>query len=167
MKENAFIQLGSNLGNRSRNLSVARAYIKEYFNEILEASAIYESEAWGVEDQRTYLNQVVQIRSSFSAEKTLELLLEIENLMGRERQEKWGSRNIDLDLLFFGDQTMSSSFLTIPHPHIQDRLFVLKPMMEIAPQLKHPIFSLTIAQLFQDCTDKLKVWNWETKPLES
>ena len=71
MKENAFIQLGSNLGNRSRNLSVARAYIKEYFNEILEASAIYESEAWGVEDQRTYLNQVVQIHSSFSAKKTL------------------------------------------------------------------------------------------------
>ena len=152
-----YILLGGNLGDREENMTVARSYIEEQVGKIIKVSSIYETASWGIAGQPDFLNQVVLILTNFSAEKVMETILAIENKMGRIRTEKNASRIIDIDILFFNDEVINEPGLTVPHPQIQNRKFVLEPLDEIASDLIHPIFKQSIKNLLSTSKDKLKV----------
>lgn len=152
-----FIQLGSNMGNRSDVLQKAQQAMQQIFGEPAKVSGIYESQAWGKTDQQHFLNQIVSFKTTWSPEKILQQLKEIEREIGRTKTEKWGPRVIDLDILFYGNLVFNSSSLQIPHPHIQTRAFVLIPLIEIAPSIFHPLIKQTILQIHAACKDPLWV----------
>lgn len=158
MNHKAYLLLGSNLGQRETNLRMARSLIENSAGGILQSSKVYESAAWGKEDQPHFLNQVIQIQTSFNPYALLEKLLWIETTLGRLRAVKWGERIIDIDILFYEDEIIQDKALTIPHPGIPKRRFTLIPLNEIAPALIHPQLNKTISQLLTTCDDKLKVW---------
>ncbi|MDX1942411.1 MAG: 2-amino-4-hydroxy-6-hydroxymethyldihydropteridine diphosphokinase [Saprospiraceae bacterium] len=152
-----FLGLGSNLGDRKQNLQRATEQVETHIGEILKASSIYETQAWGIENQPDFLNQVLEINTQFEPEKILEIVLIIEQNMGRERQIKWGERLIDIDILFYENWVLRTEKLMIPHPFLQDRNFVLAPLVEIAPDFVHPVLQRSIRDLFLDSKDHLVV----------
>jgi|TARA_B110000438_G_scaffold297039_1_gene342749 2-amino-4-hydroxy-6-hydroxymethyldihydropteridine diphosphokinase len=136
MSERVYIAMGSNIGDRFAHLAFAfRELSKIALNYAVEFSSIYETEAIGPGVQKNYYNAVVSLETSWAPERLLEHCLEIEMQRGRERRERWGPRTLDLDLLFHGDRTHASSTLTLPHPRIQERAFVLAPLCELEPRL--------------------------------
>lgn len=152
-----YLLLGGNLGDRENNISVALKYLEKEVGIISQKSSIYETKAWGLHQQPDFLNLAVGIKTDI---KPLEVLLkinEIEDLLGRRRKEKWGARTMDIDILFYDDIIIHTKELTIPHPLIADRMFVLKPLNEIVSNLKHPILNQTINQLLKNCLDSLSV----------
>lgn len=151
----AYLLIGGNMGDRLANLANAKEAIQEHVGVIKKVSAIYETAAWGLEEQPSFLNQALILETDFEALDLLNILLKIEIQMGRIRNLPLGPRTIDLDIIFFNDQIIDSDKLTIPHPHMQKRNFVLTPLNEIAPELIHPIFNKTINQLLTECTDTL------------
>lgn len=153
----AYLLLGSNTGDSRLMLNHAAQYIWTTVGPIKNASAVYRTAAWGDHDQPDFLNRILVIETSFTAEQTLGLILLCEKHMGRARTFKNAPRIIDIDILFFNDEVIDSAELTIPHPEIQNRRFVLEPMAEIAPALIHPVFHKTLHQLLQECTDRLNV----------
>ncbi len=153
----AYLLLGSNMGQSKSLLSIAADHIQQKAGPILLKSAIYESEAWGKEDQDPFLNQVLLIESSLSASHLLHSLLQIELQMGRTRSIKWGARIIDIDILFYEEQQIQLDTLTIPHPAIADRRFTLVPLHEIAPDFIHPVHHKSIKTLLLECQDPLMV----------
>ncbi|WP_207496652.1 2-amino-4-hydroxy-6-hydroxymethyldihydropteridine diphosphokinase [Aridibaculum aurantiacum] len=159
----AFLLLGGNLGDRKKNLEDALQLINERAGKISAASAFYETAAWGKEDQPNFLNQAVTLETRLSPTDLLRMLLAVEKDLGRERIEKLGPRLIDIDILFYGDMVLHSDQLTIPHPHITKRRFVLEPLHDLAPDLIHPAYNKTIAQLLQECTDPLPVVRLEAE----
>lgn len=152
-----FLGLGTNLGNKLQNLAEALRRIKTEVGPIVKASSVYETAAWGMEDQPPFFNQVILVDSTHSPTATLELLLKIELDMGRQRVKKWGRRLIDIDLLFYNDWIIQTSKLILPHPFLQDRNFVLTPMVEIAPDYWHPVLKLPMHSLLAQSTDPLPV----------
>ncbi|SDE69454.1 2-amino-4-hydroxy-6-hydroxymethyldihydropteridinediphosphokinase [Dyadobacter soli] len=148
-----FLLLGSNLGDRGQVLTSAREAIAEQAGSIGNQSAIYETEPWGITDQPVFLNQVLEITTSLLPEDLLRIILNIEHDLGRVRYERWGARVIDIDILYFGQTIMDSARLTLPHPRIQDRRFVLAPLTEIAPDFIHPLLQKTSSKLLQECPD--------------
>jgi 2-amino-4-hydroxy-6-hydroxymethyldihydropteridine diphosphokinase len=152
---NAYLLIGGNMGDRLANLTTAIKAIEAQIGNIKQHSSIYETAAWGMEDQPSFLNQALLIETNFEAEDLLNNLLKIEIQMGRIRNQPLGPRTIDLDIIFFNDQIIHSETLSIPHPHMQKRNFVLNPLNEIAPEFIHPVFNKTIHQLLIDCTDSL------------
>ncbi len=157
MMNGIFLLLGSNLGDRQKVLHTARKQIETLAGAVVNASSIYETKAWGITDQPAFLNQVLEIKSSFNPQELLDILLEIERDMGRIRYKKWHERLIDIDILYYGDLLMQSENLTIPHPENQNRNFVLVPMAEIAPNLTHPVLGLSQLELLKNCVDQLEV----------
>ncbi len=157
MNKNIFLLLGSNLGDRQRNLLLAKRSIEALAGKIIMQSSIYETEAWGKTDQEAFLNQVIEIDSQYTPQVLLSLLLRIEIDLGRERKEKWGPRIIDLDILFCGDEIISTTDLTLPHPAIAERRFTLIPLVEIAPNFIHPKLKKSCRQLLEECQDLLEV----------
>ncbi|MEL6560314.1 MAG: 2-amino-4-hydroxy-6-hydroxymethyldihydropteridine diphosphokinase [Bacteroidota bacterium] len=151
-----YLLLGSNLGDKRNQLSIARNHLKEYF-KIEKCSGLYQSDAWGIEDQPAFLNQVLKGSCELAPNKLLAKVLEIEKMMGRERKVKWGERLIDIDILYFGNQFIDMKALQIPHPYIHKRRFTLQPLADISPGLIHPVFNKTQAQLLESCEDSLKV----------
>lgn len=151
----AYLLIGGNMGDRLANLANAKDAIQEQVGVIKNISAIYETAAWGLEEQPSFLNQALLLETDFEALDLLNRLLKIEIQMGRIRNLLLGPRTIDLDIIFFNDQIIESDKLTIPHPQMQKRNFVLTPLNEIAPELIHPIFNKTINQLLIECTDTL------------
>ncbi len=142
-----YVGLGSNLGDREANLSEARRRLNES-GRITAASSIYETEPWGVDPgQPDYLNQVVALASPLPPAGLLELLLTIERDMGRVRAAPGDSRLIDLDLLLYGDEVIDEPGLTLPHPGMSERAFVLTPLAEIAPDAVHPVSGHSITAL--------------------
>ena len=142
-----FIALGSNLGDRAANLAEARRRLNDS-GRIVSTSSIYETEPWDVDPgQPDYLNQVVSLATALPPATLLEALLKIEQEMGRVRAAPGDPRLIDLDLLLYGDQVIDEPGLTLPHPRMCDRAFVLTPLSEIAPDALHPVNSLTISAL--------------------
>lgn len=157
MNEGIFLLLGSNQGQPAARLREALEYIQYDAGRLLAQSAFYKSAAWGVEDQPDFYNQVVQIASAHSPETLLEKLLAIERAMGRVRNDKWGPRIIDIDLLLYGAEMRNTSFLQLPHPGIAQRRFTLLPLAEIAGELVHPVLNKTISALLEECADRLWV----------
>ena len=156
-KRRVFISLGTNLGDRIENLKKAIHSIDVQLGEIIKASSIYETTPWGKSNQPDFLNQVVLIQSDKSPSDCLDILSTIEQQLGRKREEKWGARIIDLDLLYVDNEVNQTEKLTLPHPGIPLRRFVLVPLVEIAPEFIHPQLKKNQQQLLTECQDKLEV----------
>ena len=135
----ATVGMGSNLGDREATLREALRWLVAQRGNLLTAcSSLYETEPFGKTDQEWFLNCVVQLETSRELLDFFRILQEGEALLGRIRKERWGPRTLDLDLLFFDDIIYSDSELTVPHPGIPNRRFVLEPLCEVAPDLVHP-----------------------------
>ncbi len=161
----AYLLLGSNEGDRLQHLSKALNLINQKAGTLIDQSAVYVTVAWGYEDQPDFLNQVISISTPLSPQQLLTELLAIEQELGRTRTgAKWMQRIIDLDILFYNDLVLTTEALTIPHPFLQDRRFVLAPLMEIAATFIHPVFQKNIEVLTAACTDKLDVHKLMTIP---
>ncbi len=152
-----FLLLGSNLEDPDKQLRIARELIARKVGPILQCSCIYWSAPWGNEDQPAFLNQVIQLSTTHSSDDLLQLLLSTEQEMGRQRLIKWGSRIIDIDILYYGEKIITQPYLKIPHPEIANRRFVLVPLNEIAPDFRHPVLNVNTHALLERCEDKLKV----------
>jgi 2-amino-4-hydroxy-6-hydroxymethyldihydropteridine diphosphokinase len=152
-----FLSLGSNLGNRSRNLARAGRLLRGNGVEILAASSVYETEPVGHLDQPWFLNQALQVRSSLEPHALLELAKSIEARMKRVPTVPQGPRTIDIDILFAGDLVVDLPDLVIPHPRLAQRNFVLAPLCEIAPEIRHPVLGQTIRELALSCADPARV----------
>lgn len=152
-----FLLLGANLGNPVSQIASAIVALEKQIGSIALRSSLYESEAWGVSDQPTYLNQVILIDTPLSALAVLDNIQRIENDLGRVRTLKWGSRIIDIDMLYFNTEIISHPRLSIPHPYIAQRRFTLLPLAEIAPNFKHPLLARDSMELLASCTDTLSV----------
>ena len=152
-----YLLLGSNLGDRLAKLEQARSSIEQQIGAIANMSSIYATAAWGIEDQPDFLNQVVEIETTKSPPDVMAQILLIENQLGRKRHIKWGSRIIDIDILYFGDLIVDEKNLKIPHPENINRNFVLTPLSEIAPNFLHPIVQKTQRELQEVCPDSLEV----------
>jgi 2-amino-4-hydroxy-6-hydroxymethyldihydropteridine diphosphokinase len=137
METITYLSLGSNVGDREKNLREAIARLGE-FGRVRQVSSIYETEPVEFQEQAWFLNCVAELETSLSAVELLDGVLCIEKAMGRERVVKKGPRNIDIDILLFGDEVIQSRALTVPHPAMHERRFVLEPLVEIAEGVKHP-----------------------------
>src|SRR5579863_4020252 len=148
MPSTAYLSLGSNLGNREQSLRDAIARLAKA-GKVVQQSSIYETEPVEFTAQPWFLNCVVELETDLTPQRLMAELLAIEQEMGRERTQKKGPRVIDLDILLFGDLVTSSADLTIPHPAMQERRFVLEPLVEIAPQVTHPRLKKTAKELLE------------------
>lgn len=153
--QQAIISLGSNLGNRLELLQKALILIENQLIKVDALSSLYESPAWGFEGSPFY-NACAKIKTDLNPVELLKVFLQIEEKLGRFRGTKQGyaARQIDLDLLFYDDFVFSSDYLTLPHPRLQLRNFVLVPLEEIAPKWEHPVFKKTISQLLKQSPDQ-------------
>lgn len=143
----AYIALGSNLGDKEKNLRRALLLLTQQGVEVVRVSSFISTEPYGVTDQPQFLNAVACVRTSLAPLALLDVLLATELAMGRVRLRHWGERNIDLDLLLYEDVVLDMPRLRLPHPDMQNRDFVLLPLAEIAPELKHPTLQKTIYEL--------------------
>ena len=153
----AFLLIGGNMGNREENLQTAKSLIEQYCGEVMKSSLLYLTAAWGKTDQPAFLNQALQIETSLTAKELMRQILAIEKMMGRERNEKYGPRVIDIDILLFNDEQHDLPFLKIPHPEMQNRRFALIPLAEIAGTVLHPVFKKSVSKLMEETPDKLEV----------
>jgi len=145
--------LGSNLGNRPQQLASAIKMLSEKAGTITEESKIYETQPWGFDDQPWFLNQAVSLQSNLAPLDLLDELKSIEKQLGREPGEKWHARHIDIDILLDGPMVFQNDRLTIPHPHLQERNFVLIPLMDLIPDFIHPVLGKTIEELYLESRD--------------
>lgn len=153
----AFLLTGANLGDRQQNLASAREFIMKECGVIISTSSIYETAAWGKTDQPAFLNQALEVDTLLNAQQLIRRVLKVEKLMGRIREEKYGPRVIDIDILLFNNEKHHYHFLKLPHPEMQNRRFALLPLAEIAPGTIHPVLKKTIKELLEECTDELTV----------
>ncbi|MDA3929805.1 MAG: 2-amino-4-hydroxy-6-hydroxymethyldihydropteridine diphosphokinase [Prolixibacteraceae bacterium] len=151
----AFLSLGTNLGDKEKNLSRAIRYINVGIGQMIDLSGLYETEPWGFESNEKFLNMVIEIVTDLTPLEMIDKCLEIENKLGRIRKvfKGYSSRTIDIDILFYDDIVLSEANLILPHPHIQNRRFILEPLCEIAPDFIHPVLNKTLKELLIECTD--------------
>jgi 2-amino-4-hydroxy-6-hydroxymethyldihydropteridine diphosphokinase len=153
-----YLSLGSNLGERLRYLKKAIEKIGEADSVIIrKVSPVYETAPVGKPDQPRFFNLAVLIETSLPPLPLLDFLLEIEKKLGRERKEKWGSRTIDLDILLYDELITHSVRLTLPHPRMHQRRFVLVPLAQINPHLFHPLLKKSVAEILRLCPDESEV----------
>ena len=152
----AYILLGGNIEPRKKYLEYAENHININIGKVIKTSSIYETEAWGFETQKAFLNKLLKIETSFGAEKLLNELLNLELQNGRKRMSGGGysSRTLDADILYFNDEIINSDNLIVPHPRLHLRKFVLEPLNEIATDFIHPLLKLTSSELLSNCKDK-------------
>ncbi len=146
MTHTIYLSLGSNLGDRPQNLHNAISFLPPKVQSIRQSS-IYETEPWGYADQPAFLNMVIEGETDLEPPDLLIFLKEIEVSMGRQETFRFGPRLIDLDILFFDKLILDSPTLTIPHPRIIERAFVLIPLAEVAPEMVHPVLKKTVQEL--------------------
>ncbi|SHF55310.1 2-amino-4-hydroxy-6-hydroxymethyldihydropteridinediphosphokinase [Desulfacinum infernum DSM 9756] len=163
--ETAYIGFGGNMGDPETTCREALALLGDMEGIRLAAvSSLYRTQPVGVEDQAWFLNGVLACRTRLGPEDLLRQLLAVENRFGRKRTVRWGPRTLDLDILFYGEQVLDLPGLTIPHPRAHERRFVLEPLVEIAPKLRHPILGVTVARLLAEASVQAQaVERW--KPL--
>ncbi len=149
MNKDIYIAMGSNLGDRAGNLLRALQLLPAWGVHIKKVSDFLENKAYGVTDQPDFLNAVARVETRLEPEQLLQVLLKVEKTMGRVRKRHWGERNIDLDLLLYGNLVYQSKTLTLPHPDMLNREFVLAPLAQIAPDFVHPVVGKTIQELWQ------------------
>ncbi|MDB4925423.1 2-amino-4-hydroxy-6-hydroxymethyldihydropteridine diphosphokinase [Mucilaginibacter sp.] len=154
---NVFLLLGSNLGDRKLFLQQAIRHIEYDIAPTIKISSVYETQSWGKSDEPDYLNLVIELQTELSAQTILEKILAIENVMGRKREEKWGPRIIDIDILYYNAAIIDEPGLQVPHPELHNRRFTLEPLAEIAPDLIHPVLHKSSLQLKKDLKDNLIV----------
>jgi len=154
---NYILLLGGNIGDRLSFLKNAIKEISVHCGDVQKISSIYETAAWGVENQPNFYNQVIKVKSHLSPEIFLQTILKIEKNLGRIRFHKWGERVIDIDILFINDLIINTESLTVPHPQLHKRRFTLIPLLEVSPNLNHPLLNKTITELLVDCLDQLQV----------
>lgn len=157
MSITAFIGVGSNLGPRESAIEKAREMLSQNPNIRFKRSApVYETEPVGGPRQGLYLNTVWEVETDLNADDLMKVLLEIETSLGRKRTEKNAPRTIDLDLLFFGDEVIFKPNLTVPHPRLHERWFVLKPLWDLRADFVHPVFKKSICELLDEITQSHK-----------
>jgi 2-amino-4-hydroxy-6-hydroxymethyldihydropteridine diphosphokinase len=152
-----YLLTGGNVGNRQEYLKKSAGLIAARCGKIVQQSALYETSAWGKTDQAPFLNQALELSTAMPAALLMTTLLEIENTIGRARRERYGPRTIDIDILLFNQDVIDLPALTVPHPQMAGRRFVLQPLNEIAPALWHPVLHQNIAHLLRVCPDPLPV----------
>ena len=145
------------MGNRGQNIGLSKDLIQLSVGAIASGSSVYETAAWGKQDQPDFLNQVIIVKTKLSADACMKKILLIENAMGRIRRKKNDPRIIDIDILFFNNEIINVDDLTIPHPELHNRKFVLIPMNELSPDLIHPVLNQSIQYLLSTCSDELEV----------
>lgn len=156
--QRAYLLLGSNLGNREQYLEDALNLIAKKIGDIVVKSAVYETAAWGKTDQPSFLNLAVAVDTALNPEELLKEVLNIELLLGRTREEKWGARFIDIDIILYGNEVIDlGQKLQIPHPEMQNRKFVMQPLVEIAPNLIHPFLNKRMTEILSTLVDTLSV----------
>jgi 2-amino-4-hydroxy-6-hydroxymethyldihydropteridine diphosphokinase len=149
-----YLSLGSNKGDRLHALAWAFKEVSDKVGEVVAYSSIYETEPWGFISEQQFFNQVLVVDTILEPASLINTILEVEILLGRKRHPgPYESREIDIDILIFGDRVLDSTGLQIPHPRLHQRMFVLEPLVEIAPLLVHPIFGITVRQLIDNCED--------------
>ena len=153
----AYISIGSNQGNRREQMERAIAFLMVLGGAIVKRSDYFETKAWGKEDQPDFLNMCLELTTTKSAHKLLKVIQDIETQLDRQRTQKWGQRTVDLDILFFNDAIINDDQLTVPHPYIPQRKFVLVPLAQVAAGVVHPVLHKTVQQLLESCPDDLEV----------
>lgn len=162
MKENVFLGLGTNLGDRLKNINDALEKIKKRKEiKFICSSSIYETEPWGIKQQNYFLNLVIKLETDFYPQELFEFAKKCEKEIGRKKRVKWQEREIDIDILFYGDLIINDTELTIPHKEIVNRKFVLIPLNEIAGDFIHPVLKKKIKLLLQNTKDTsdVKIFN--------
>ncbi len=154
MLHQAVLLLGSNEGDSLQHLNFAESEIIKWAGNITMASSIYSSEAWGKKDQHDFLNKVIIIETLLHPISLLQVLLTIELSAGRVREEKWGPRTLDIDILYFDDIVYQDDQLLIPHSGISSRRFTLLPLCEIVPNAIHPVTGKSNQWMLEHCMDK-------------
>ena len=145
-----YLGLGSNLGEREKNCLEAIKLLKENGIAVVRQSSLIETEPWGMTDQPHFINMAAEVETGLPPHQLLALLMSIENKMGRDRTMKWGPRIIDLDILLYDDLIIDTEELTVPHPFLHERDFVLRPLAEIAPDKVHPLLKKTVRKLLEE-----------------
>ena len=149
-----FLGIGGNIGDKKKNFIYCRKLIEKSLGKIILLSPVYETPPWGFSSENNFWNQVVCCETNFEPETLLKEIHQIEILFGRDRKsDGYNSREMDIDILYFDDFIIESESLIIPHPLIHKRLFVLKPLSDIAPDLIHPVLKKTSLQMLYDCKD--------------
>ncbi len=149
-----YIALGSNLGNKEDNMKEALQRLVQKGVTVCKVSDFMATRPYGVTDQPDFLNAVAEVKTDNSPTELLQVLLQIEREMGRKRIRHWGERNIDLDLLLYDERIIDLPDLQVPHPDMQNRDFVLRPLVQIAPDAVHPGLGKTIGQLWKELQDR-------------
>lgn len=154
----AFIGVGSNVGRREEQIARAIALLRASPDiTVLRQAALYETEPVGIEDQPWFINTAVEVETDLPPLELLRRLKEIERLVGRRERGRWEMREIDLDLLLYGDLVLEGAELALPHPQLDRRRFVLEPLVELAPELIHPRLQKRLRQLLAELEDEKKV----------
>jgi 2-amino-4-hydroxy-6-hydroxymethyldihydropteridine diphosphokinase len=153
-----YLHTGTNQGNRQENLLKVNDLIQQHIGKIITESSIYETAAWGLTNQPDFYNQALKVATILSPKEILEKIAFIEtSTFNRVREQKWASRIIDIDILFYENEIINTDTLIIPHQHLHQRNFVLIPLMEIAADYMHPVLEETIEDLYWKSEDDLDV----------
>lgn len=153
MQNGIYLLLGSNLGDRKKNIASAIAAVEKEIGQIVKHSSLYETEPWGEIPTEAFYNQMILVKSSVPPQGLMEKIIGIEKSMGRTRDRKWENRIIDIDVIFYDNKVFGSGDITIPHPRFEERNFAILPMLELAPDFIHPVSKQSIEEIYLNSTD--------------
>ncbi len=161
-----YLCLGSNSGDRLKFIEQAVSFLNLAENiKIVRTTALYETEPWGVKNQNWFLNMIVEIKTNLKAQDLLLKCLNIEKTLGRnrEKEQKWGERPIDIDIIFYDKEIINTEILTVPHPRMHERAFVLVPLLELIPDFIHPVLHKSVSELYDDLQEVENVMLYGTR----